>query len=125
MEFSREALGKASGLPPARAFYALEVMLCAVGKEAGLGTTLLVDCGVGVLAARGRVVKFTFVQVCRRRLKAFIRRFQATIATAVYFQLLFLCHGIALSRPTCRVLMLRCLGAIVPVLADMIIQGWA
>lgn len=64
MEFSREALGQASGLPPARAFYALEVMLCAVGKEAGLGTTLLVDCGVGVLAARGRVVKFTFVQVC-------------------------------------------------------------
>eukprot|EP00752_Nemacystus_decipiens_P012854 g11381.t1 len=62
VEFSREALGKAAGLPPARAFYALEVMLCAVGKEAGLGTTLLVDCGVGVLAARGRVVKFTFVQ---------------------------------------------------------------
>eukprot|EP00903_Cladosiphon_okamuranus_P012758 g11926.t1 len=62
VEFSREALGKASGLPPARAFYALEVMLCAVGKEAGLGSTLLVDCGVGVLAARGRVVKFTFVQ---------------------------------------------------------------
>lgn len=63
MEFSREALGKAAGLPPARAFYALEVILCAVGKEAGLGATLLVDCGVGVLAARGRVVKFTFVQV--------------------------------------------------------------
>lgn len=64
VDFSREALGKASGLPPARAFYALEVMLCSVGKEAGLGTTLLVDCGVGVLAARGRVLKFTFVQVC-------------------------------------------------------------
>lgn len=63
MEFSREALGKGAGLPPARAFYALEVLLCDVGKEAGLGTTLLVDCGVGVLAARGRVMKFTFVQV--------------------------------------------------------------
>lgn len=64
VEFSREALGKGAGLPPARAFYALEVLLCNVGKEAGLGTTLLVDCGVGVLAARGRVMKFTFVQVC-------------------------------------------------------------
>lgn len=63
MEFSREALGKGAGLPPARASYALEGLLCAVGKEAGLGATLLIDCGVGVLAARGRVTKFTFVQV--------------------------------------------------------------
>jgi len=63
VEFSREVLGKGAGLPPARAFYALEVLLCAVGKEAGMGTTLLVDYGVGVLAARGRVMKFTFVQV--------------------------------------------------------------
>ncbi|CAM9159174.1 unnamed protein product, partial [Ectocarpus sp. 8 AP-2014] len=62
VEFSREALGKGAGLPPARASYALEGLLCAVGKEAGLGATLLVDCGVGVLAARGRVTKFTFVQ---------------------------------------------------------------
>ncbi|CAM9601528.1 unnamed protein product, partial [Ectocarpus fasciculatus] len=62
VEFSRDALGKGAGLPPARASYALEGLLCAVGKEAGLGATLLVDCGVGVLAARGRVTKFTFVQ---------------------------------------------------------------
>ena len=61
--FSREALGKGSGVPPDRAFYALDTILCAVGREAGSGGTLLVDCGVGVFAARGRVVKFTFVQV--------------------------------------------------------------
>ncbi|CAB1120679.1 unnamed protein product [Ectocarpus sp. CCAP 1310/34] len=67
VEFSREALGKGAGLPPARASYALEGLLCAVGKEAGLGKTLLVDCGVGVLAARGRVTKFTFVQLAQAR----------------------------------------------------------
>lgn len=61
--FSREALGKGAGIPPDRAYYALETILCAVGREAGVGGTLLVDCGVGVLAARGGVVKFTFVQV--------------------------------------------------------------
>ncbi|CBJ27106.1 similar to Dynein heavy chain 3, axonemal (Axonemal beta dynein heavy chain 3) (Ciliary dynein heavy chain 3) [Ectocarpus siliculosus] len=67
VEFSREALGKGAGLPSARASYALEGLLCAVGKEAGLGATLLVDCGVGVLAARGRVTKFTFVQLALAR----------------------------------------------------------
>lgn len=82
VEFSREALGKASGLPPARALYALEVMLCALGKEAGVGTTLLVDCGVGVLAARGRVVKFTFVQVCCHVETS--RRFQALTALTLH-----------------------------------------
>lgn len=61
--FSREELGKGTGLPPERAYYALETILCAVGREAATGGTLLVDCGVGVLTARGRVVKFTFVQV--------------------------------------------------------------
>lgn len=61
--FSKETLGKEAGLPPARATFALEGILCAAGKEAGRGRTLLVDCGVGVLAARGRVMKFTFVQV--------------------------------------------------------------
>lgn len=61
--FSKETLGKGAGLPPARATYALEGILCAAGKEAGRGRTLLVDCGVGVLAARGGVMKFTFVQV--------------------------------------------------------------
>lgn len=60
---SIEALGKGAGIPSSRAAYALEVMLCTVGKEAGKGKALLVDCGVGVLATRGRVVKFTFVQV--------------------------------------------------------------
>ena len=60
--FSREELGKGAGLPPERAYYALDTILCAVGREAATGGTLLVDCGVGVLAARGRV-KFTFVQV--------------------------------------------------------------
>lgn len=63
MTFTREALAKSAGLPPNRAAYALEALLCTVGKEAGMGQTLLVDCGVGVLAARGRVVKFSFVQV--------------------------------------------------------------
>ena len=88
VEFSRDALGKASGLPPARAFYALEVLLCAVGKEAGLGTTLLVDCGVGVLAARGRVVKFTFVQVRRRRSKSNpCWRFQTSAATSGVYRI--------------------------------------
>lgn len=63
-------------MPPDRAFYALEAILCAVGREAGIGGTLLVDCGVGVLAARGRVVKFTFVQVWKAaRLKTrFVHR---------------------------------------------------
>lgn len=75
--FSREALGKGAGLPPARAAYALETILCAVGREAGMGGTLLVDCGVGVLAARGRVLKFTFVQVRKCRIQAkrlYVRR---------------------------------------------------
>lgn len=60
---SGDALAKGSGLPPARAVYALEALLCAVGRQAGTGATLLVDFGVGVLAARNRVMKFTFVQV--------------------------------------------------------------
>lgn len=64
VSFSRETLAKGTGMPPARAAYALESILCTIGKEAMMGRTLLVDCGVGVLAARGRVMKFTFVQVC-------------------------------------------------------------
>ncbi|CAM9959924.1 unnamed protein product, partial [Sphacelaria rigidula] len=60
--FSKEALGKGTGLPPVRAKYALEAILCAIGNAAGQGRTLLVDWSVGVLAARGGVMKFTFVQ---------------------------------------------------------------
>ncbi|CAN0099437.1 unnamed protein product, partial [Discosporangium mesarthrocarpum] len=62
VRFSQEILGKMSSLPPARASFALDSILCVLGKMAGEGKALLVDCRVGVLAARSRAVKFTFVQ---------------------------------------------------------------
>lgn len=79
--FSREALGKGAEIPSSRAFYALEAMLCTIGKEAGMGRTLLVDCGVGVLAARGRVMKFTFVQVTTGGFLMFLLNVGKTVPT--------------------------------------------